>query len=77
MLIARWSARNRQSWVDEVRWTHTITVAGSSEMLEKALTASPRGVSPSIAVTTVTPVTNCRLTCFITSMSGFAASAVM
>ena len=58
MLIARWVARNRQSWVDDVRCTQTITVGGSSEMLAKALTARPRGVSSSIVVTTVTPVTN-------------------
>ena len=58
MLIARWRARNRQSCVEEVRCTHTITVGGSREMFAKALTANPLGVSSSIVVTTVTPVTN-------------------
>ena len=59
--------------MDEVRCTQTMTVGGSSEMLAKALTASPRGVSSSIVVTMVTPVTNLRLTCLIRSGS----SAVM
>ena len=71
MLIARCVARNRQSWVDEVRCTATITVGGSREMLENALTARPRGFSSSIAVTTVTPLTNCRFTCFMRSRSGW------
>ena len=31
MLIARCSARNRQSCVVELRWTHTMTVGGSSD----------------------------------------------
>src|SRR5690242_11614351 len=75
MLIARWSALNRQSWVDDECWTATITVGGSSEMLAKALTAKPRGVPSSMAVTTVTPVTNCRLTIFMTSSVGGAETA--
>src|SRR5690606_15248805 len=36
----------------------------------KALTARPRGVSPSITVTIVTPVTNCRWTALTSSASG-------
>ena len=49
-------------------------------MLANAFTASPRGRSPSITVTTVTPVTNCRFTCFIRSASsgveGFTVSVI-
>ena len=71
MLIARCVARNRQSWVDDVRCTATMTVGGSREMLENAFTARPRGVSSSIVVTTVTPLTNCLFTCFMVSRSGW------
>jgi hypothetical protein len=53
-----------------------MTVGGSKEMLEKAFTASPRGVSSSRAVTTVRPVMKRRLTYFIRSRSG-RAGAVM
>ena len=56
--MARCRATNRQSCVDEVCWTATMTVGGSSEMLENALTARPRGLPSSMAVTTVTPVMN-------------------
>ena len=76
MLIARCSARNRHSCVDDVRCTATMTVGGSRETLENAFTARPRGFPSSIAVTTVTPVTNCLFTCFIVSRSG-PAGAVM
>ncbi len=51
MLIARWVARNRQSCVDDVRWTQTITVGGSSEMLANAFTANPFGAPSCIVVT--------------------------
>ena len=47
-----------------------MTVGGSRETLENAFTARPRGFPSSIAVTTVTPVTNCLFTCFIVSRSG-------
>jgi hypothetical protein len=63
--------------VEDVCCTATITVGGLSEMLANALTASPRGVSPSIAVTTVTPVMNCRFTRFITSTSGTVTAVIL
>src|SRR4029078_10164703 len=40
LLIAHWVARNSDSYVEDVRCTHTITVGGSREMLENAFTAS-------------------------------------
>ena len=54
-----------------MRCTATMTVGGSSETLENAFTARPRGFSPSMAVTTVTPLTNCLFTCFIRFRSGW------
>src|SRR6478752_2626731 len=75
MLMPRWLEENRAEYVLEVFWTQTSTRGGSRETEQYELAASPLGVSPSLVVTTVTPVMNWRLKDFIRSGSSSGKSS--